>query len=117
MTSYCIFNATYDSGWEVCGSAFNLSSLDYGTYTISFSSADNLGNVEDTLNVTIQLLANRDINGDNLINLKDIAIAAQAFGTAPSHPRWNPKVDMTRDNKIDLRDIAAIVKDIGIHLS
>jgi hypothetical protein len=117
LTSYYISNATYDSGWEICGSTFNLSSLDYGIYTISYNSTDNLGNVEDTLNVTIQVRANRDMNGDNMIDIKDIAIAAQAFGTTPGHPRWNPKVDMNRDNKINLIDIAAIGKDFGTHLS
>jgi hypothetical protein len=59
----------------------------------------------------------RDINGDNVIDMKDIAIAAQAFGATPNHPRWNPKIDMNQDNKINLRDIAAIGKDFGIHLS
>jgi hypothetical protein len=51
-----------------------------------------------------------DINGDGVVDMKDIGIAARAFGTSPDDPRWNLLADVNGDGKIDLRDIALIAQ-------
>jgi len=67
--------------------------------------------------VKIRLLG--DINGDGKVDMKDVAIAAAAFGSYPGHPRWNPDADVTGpislvpDGRIDMRDIAVISKNFG----
>jgi len=50
---------------------------------------------------------------DIKVDIKDIAIAAKAFGTYPGHSKWNTVADINADYKIDIKDIAAIAKKFG----
>lgn len=67
--------------------------------------------------VSIRLVG--DINGDGKVDMRDIAIAAAAFGTHSGEPRWNPTADITGslylvpDGAVDMRDIALIAKNFG----
>jgi hypothetical protein len=45
--------------------------------------------------------------------MKDVAIAAMAFGSYAGHPRWNSIADENEDGKIDMRDIAVICRNFG----
>jgi parallel beta-helix repeat protein len=54
-----------------------------------------------------------DINRDGKVDMKDVAIAAMAFGSYAGHPRWNPIADQNEDGKIDMRDIALVAKNFG----
>ena len=54
-----------------------------------------------------------DLNNDGEVDMKDIAIAAMAFGSYPGHPRWNLIVDINQDNHVDMRDIALIARNFG----
>ena len=54
-----------------------------------------------------------DLNRDQKVDLKDIGIAAYAYGSFPYHSRWNHVADMNYDDKIDLKDIALIAKHFG----
>jgi len=49
-----------------------------------------------------------DLNHDGEVDIRDIALAARAFGSCPSHPRWNPLADVVPDNEIDIRDIRSL---------
>jgi hypothetical protein len=54
-----------------------------------------------------------DINWDYKVDIKDVGIAAVAFGAFPGHERWNPIADANKDGKIDIRDIARIAREFG----
>jgi parallel beta-helix repeat protein len=54
-----------------------------------------------------------DLNADGRIDIRDISIAAKAFGSYIGCPRWNPIADLNHDNIIDLRDLAAIARNYG----
>jgi len=54
-----------------------------------------------------------DVNVDGKVDVKDIQMAAMAFGSYPGHPRWNPNVNFIKDNKIDLKDIYLIARNFG----
>ncbi len=59
-----------------------------------------------------------DINWDYKVDIRDIAMAAAAFGTFPEHERWNPAADITGpggvpDGKVDIRDLALIAANYG----
>ncbi|MGD8544555.1 MAG: hypothetical protein PVH12_00115 [Candidatus Bathyarchaeota archaeon] len=54
-----------------------------------------------------------DINFDGVVDMRDVGIAALAFGSHPGHPRWNPEVDTNGDEQIDMRDIALVARNFG----
>jgi ABC-type transport system substrate-binding protein len=54
-----------------------------------------------------------DINEDLKVDIKDVATAARAFASYPSHPRWSAPSDINDDLKIDIKDIAAIARKFG----
>jgi len=54
-----------------------------------------------------------DINYDGKTDIRDIALAAKAFGSYPGHPKWEKEVDLDYNDKIDIKDIATIAKDFG----
>jgi len=68
-------------------------------------------------NVKIRLVG--DINGDGKVDIRDISVAAQAFGTIAGDPRWNPDADITGtmylvpDGFVNIRDVALIAKNFG----
>lgn len=64
-------------------------------------------------NIKVRIVG--DINGDDVIDMKDIGIAARDFGSYPGHPRWNPDADINGDGKVDMRDIALIARGFGKH--
>jgi uncharacterized repeat protein (TIGR01451 family) len=63
--------------------------------------------------MTFKIGAVGDINCDGKVNIRDISIAATAFGTRLCQPRWNPDADINSDFKVDIRDISAIAKKFG----
>ena len=54
-----------------------------------------------------------DLNWDYVVDIKDIALVATAFGSFPDHPRWNPIADLNSDEQVDIRDIAVVAKEFG----
>jgi PKD repeat protein len=68
---------------------------------------------------TVKIRYIGDINGDGKVDIRDVTIAAQAFGSYPGHPRWNPDADVTGptylvpDGKVDIRDITLISQNFG----
>jgi len=57
-----------------------------------------------------------DVDGNGRVDMRDIALAAQAFGAAygpPMSAKWNFWCDINNDRKIDIRDIATIAHSFG----
>ncbi len=54
-----------------------------------------------------------DLNGDGKINILDISLVGSAFGSNPSHTRWNAKCDVDGNGFINIIDITLIAKDFG----
>ncbi|MCK4482537.1 hypothetical protein KAU55_04885, partial [Candidatus Bathyarchaeota archaeon] len=50
---------------------------------------------------------------DGKVDIKDIALAAKAFGSYPGHDRWSTVADLNLDYQIDIRDIAKVAKQFG----
>jgi PKD repeat protein len=68
---------------------------------------------------TVKIRYIGDINGDGVTDMRDIALAAHAFGSYPDTPRWNPDADITGpeylvpDGTVDMRDVALIARHFG----
>lgn len=58
-----------------------------------------------------------DINGDQKVDMNDIALAARAFGETSASPNWNPMADENEDGRIDLKDIGFVARHFGEHYS
>jgi parallel beta-helix repeat protein len=54
-----------------------------------------------------------DLTGDGEVDIRDVSVAALAFGTYPCHPNWKFEADMNQDSQIDIRDLVIIVKKFG----
>ncbi len=69
----------------------------------------------DSMTISIFILSPfgylTDLDGDGKVDMRDIAIAARAFGTHEGSPLWNPLADVNGDGIVNLVDIALIAKD------
>ncbi len=66
--------------------------------------------------ITVRLLA--DVNGDNVVNMKDIAIVARSFGSVigpPPSSNWNLAADINYDGTVNMKDIALVARAFGTH--
>jgi len=54
-----------------------------------------------------------DINVDGTCDMKDIGLAARAFGATEANIRWNPIADVNNDLKVDMKDLGLIVIHFG----
>jgi hypothetical protein len=54
-----------------------------------------------------------DVNLDGAVNMRDINIAAIAFGSKWSDYRWDTQADLDQDGKIDIKDIFGIARHYG----
>jgi hypothetical protein len=63
-----------------------------------------------------------DVNVDGVVDGRDVAVAARAFGSyaagflypgSPAHPRWNVVADENEDDRVDAFDLALILMNFG----
>lgn len=67
---------------------------------------------------TIEIILRGDITGpdgnpDGKCDIRDIARAAQAYGSYPGDPNWDPVADVNDDGKVDIKDVAIVARDYG----
>jgi len=56
-----------------------------------------------------------DLNQDGIVDIRDIAIVAAAFGSYPGHPRWNPVADVDGDGYVTIKDLTLVAAHFGEH--
>jgi len=61
--------------------------------------------------VKIKMFA--DINGDGVVDIKDLVLLTKAFGSLPVHSRWNPDADLNNDEKVSIIDLMLVLKNFG----
>ena len=62
--------------------------------------------------VKIKMLG--DLNGDGVIDILDIVLAASCYGSTPGDPNWNPEADLARPwNVIEICDVVTIASRYG----
>lgn len=54
-----------------------------------------------------------DLNGDGVVDIRDVAIVSKAYGSFLGHPRWNPIADVNNDLYVDVRDVAMVSRNFG----
>jgi len=76
----------------------------------------NIANNNMTSETAIKVRLVGDVNGDEVVDIRDIALATIPFGERPGRPRWlpyGPYADINNDNMVDLRDLATIAINFG----
>ena len=63
--------------------------------------------------VKVTITFPEDLNLDGKVRIDDVLLAAEAFGTDPSHSRWTPAADVNGDNQVRVDDILTIALDFG----
>lgn len=64
---------------------------------------------------TIRVRMPGDVNMDGKVDMRDISLAARAFGSHSNSAGWNPAADENEDNTIDMRDLSVIARHFGDH--
>ncbi|MFX1475314.1 MAG: NosD domain-containing protein, partial [Promethearchaeota archaeon] len=55
-----------------------------------------------------------DINGNLIVDIHDLHMLAQAFGSTPASPdQWNPDADLNEDNVVDDLDLIILIENYG----
>jgi len=62
---------------------------------------------------TIKVRMAGDINCDGVIDLYDLTAWANAFGSQPGYPNWNPLADLNQDEIVDIFDAVIIAINYG----
>jgi hypothetical protein len=65
--------------------------------------------IEDIVRVNII----GDLNSDDKVDMRDVAIAAHGFGTHFGDLRYKPNADLDDDHDIDMKDIGTTARYFG----
>jgi parallel beta-helix repeat protein len=115
--NHVVFNANISNMWDN-GFVGNY----WDNYTSSDANGDGIGDtpyVINPINIDHYPLMNPyrplrgDLNEDDKVDGKDLAIVVQAFGSYPGYQRWNSQADLNRDNRIDGKDVVIVAANWG----
>ena len=105
-------NITLTFSWDTVGVEPSIIS-----YTIKAVAIPVPGEIDTADNIlidgTVKVKLLGDVNGDGIVNIKDIGICCKAFGSTPSDPRWDPRADLTGDSLVDIFDLVTIAVNFG----
>jgi len=54
-----------------------------------------------------------DLNDDGMVNISDLVVFAEAFGSHQTHSRWNPNADLDNNGIVNIIDGVKIAKNFG----
>ena len=57
---------------------------------------------------------NGDLNGDQRLDLTDLALLSLVYHSRPGDKNWNPRADLNNDGKIDLHDLNILAQKLGV---
>jgi hypothetical protein len=85
------------------------------TVQIPFDINSSNNMLSGSVKVKIRIMG--DLNGDNRVDISDLAKVSAAFGSYSlpqcTHPGWNPDADMDQNSKIDIMDVGLVSGNFG----
>jgi hypothetical protein len=99
-------NVTLTFHWDTTG-------LPYGHWHTTSANATFVPNEFNTTNnflsgPQIKIKIWGDVNGDGTVNLADLVLLANAYGSAVGEPRYNPEADINNNGRVDLADLVTV---------
>jgi len=86
-------------------------------YTVILTVTDSDGMQNSTAKIVTVLppppQGSPDVDGNGRVDMTDVVIVLDAFGSTPGKPNWNPVADINRDDKIDMTDIIIVLDNFG----
>jgi len=87
-----------------------------GKYAVALRVTDNtMRNTTTTIIVTVYF--GTDLNKDVRVNITDLFIVSEAFGTKEGDETYNPIADLDRNKEVNMVDLYEVAKDYGKTLS
>ena len=89
--------------------------IGFTIHVLDPSTAGNIAHLVEHCNVTIHpYWSPADINDDLKVDIYDIVLGANAYGSIPGDPNWNPDCDIAEPyDVIDISDVVMIVDHYG----
>jgi hypothetical protein len=107
---YKAFNTPLTRTWKIASITVEITIQQTGNYDhISLLAGEISLNGNYTNKIT------GDINWDGVVDIKDLTLLINAFGTYPGHSsgRWNPNADLNNDLKVDIKDLVILNNHYG----
>jgi len=70
------------------------------------------GNLSAESSVVLTILG--DLNGDFKVGLPDLVALANAYGSKPGDPNWNPNADIAGNGIVGLSDLVILAQHYGL---
>jgi hypothetical protein len=83
--------------------------VDYNANDIPYSVVHGTLQIDDSFGIL------GDTNGDLKVNLQDLQLLDQAYGSKPGDPNWNPNADIDGNGSVDLIDLTILANHYGQH--
>jgi len=104
----------------ILGCTWNTSSVDTGNYTVivEVSRLENESDLADNIrSLIVAVISNLtgDINGDSIVDMKDVSYVSRRFLCLRGDPLWDSVADINSDGKINMMDIGITARHLGEH--
>jgi hypothetical protein len=106
-------------GFTGSGEAFEMTYrlLNLGTTTVNFTSHEMASTVELIWNVAVDasifITLGGDVDGNRQVDIFDIVLMADGYGTSKGQPKFNAHCDIDGDGDIDIFDIVIAASHYG----
>lgn len=66
-----------------------------------------------TWNVTAYVPLNGDINGDKIVDIFDLVLVCNSYGSQPGDSNWDHRCDLNKDDIVDIYDLVMVATNYG----
>lgn len=117
MTSQAVSPPLAPGESRVLTFSWNSLGVGFGNYSLkavadTVSGETNIANNNFTDGV-ISVTVPGDINGDFKVNLSDLVLLANAYGSIPGETKWNPNADISDNGIVGLSDLVLLATHYG----
>ncbi len=117
-TQHCAL--TFDNGENKWDNGYPLGGNYWSDYAGADTDGDGIGDIPyviDSVNVDNYPLMRPwkfgDINYDGSVDGLDLIFTANALGSVPSDPKWNPRADLKEDDRINVLDLILVAVNLS----